>query len=104
MMHVHKVVLKEVLQLSLGGRVREISNVQYPALSGAGDSGLVLGLDRSVAAGDNGGGLGGVFLFTSGDLRWCLSMNHPRSVEIVSLMVRRCYLALERVQRQLVPK
>jgi hypothetical protein len=69
MMHVHRVVLKEVLQLLLGGRVREVSDEQSPALNGTGDSGLALGFDRPVAAGANGGDLGGLFLFTSGDLR-----------------------------------
>jgi hypothetical protein len=60
MLHVHKVVLEEVLQLSLGGRVGEVSNVQSPTLSGAGDNGLVLGrVDRLVTAGANGGALGG---------------------------------------------
>jgi hypothetical protein len=47
-MHVHKVVLEEFLQLPLGGRVSEISNVESPSLSSAGQDRLVLG----------GGGLG----------------------------------------------
>ena len=77
MLHVHKVVLEEVLQLSLGGRVGEVSDIQSPTLSGAGDNGLVLGrVDRLVAAGANGGGLGGVSLFTNGGFRERLSMNH----------------------------
>ena len=59
-LNLHKVVLEEVLQLSLGGRVGEVSNVQSPTLSGAGDNGLVLRrVDRLVTAGANGGALGG---------------------------------------------
>lgn len=59
-LHIHKVVLEEVLQLSLGGRVGEVSNVQSPTLSGAGDHGLVLGrVDRLVSAGADGGALSG---------------------------------------------
>jgi hypothetical protein len=58
--HVHKVVLEEILQLSLGGRVGEVSNVQSPALSGRRNDSLVLaGIDGLVAAGAHGGALGG---------------------------------------------
>ena len=59
-MYVHKVLLEEFLQLSLGGRVREVSDVQSPALGGTGDDGLVLrGVDGLVAAGPNAGAFGG---------------------------------------------
>lgn len=59
-LNLHKVVLEEVLQLSLGGRVGEVSNVQSPTLSGAGDDGLVLRrVDRLVAAGANRGAFSG---------------------------------------------
>ena len=40
--YVHKVVLEEIFQLSLSGRVGEVSDVQSPSLSGTGDDGLVL--------------------------------------------------------------
>lgn len=57
---VHKVVLEEILQLSLGGRVSEVSDIQSPSLSGAGDDGLVLrGIDGLVAASSDAGALGG---------------------------------------------
>lgn len=54
--HLHKVVLEEILQLPLGGRVREVSNVKSPSLGGAGQDSLVLG-----GCGLGSGGLGGVF-------------------------------------------
>jgi hypothetical protein len=69
--HLHQVVLEEVLQLPLGGRVREVSNVESPALSGARTHGLIVGgrgllstgilrVGRSVVVGEGGGGhLGG---------------------------------------------
>lgn len=58
--HVHKVVLEEVLELSLSGRVCEVSNIQSPTLGRTGDDSLVLrGVDRLVTAGANGGALGG---------------------------------------------
>lgn len=53
--HLHKVVLEEVLQLPLGGRVCEVSNVESPTLGGAGQDSLVLG-----GSGLGGGVLGGV--------------------------------------------
>jgi len=50
----HKVVLEEVLQLSLSGRIGEVSNVESSTLGGAGDDGLVLrGVDGLVAAGSD---------------------------------------------------
>lgn len=59
-MNIHKVVLEEVLQLSLSGRVSEVSNVKSPALGGAGNDGLILaGVDGLVAAGANGGAFSG---------------------------------------------
>jgi len=67
--HVHKVVLEEVLQLSLGGRVREVSNVQSPALGGAGNDGLVLaGIDGLAAAGTNTRSFGGAGGLVDGGL------------------------------------
>jgi hypothetical protein len=42
-LHVHQVVLEEVLQLPLVGRIREVSNVKSPALGGARTHSLVLG-------------------------------------------------------------
>ena len=58
--HLHQVVLEELLQLSLGGRVREVPNVESPTLGGAGDDGLVLGgVDGLVAAGADAGAFGG---------------------------------------------
>lgn len=57
--HLHQVVLEELLQLSLGGRVREVPNVESPTLGGAGDNGLVLGgVDGLVAASADAGALG----------------------------------------------
>lgn len=41
----HKIVLEEVLQLSLRGRICEVSNVKSPTLSSTGDDGFIL---RSV--------------------------------------------------------
>jgi len=41
--NLHQVALEEFLQLPLGCRVREISNVKSPALGGAGDDSLILG-------------------------------------------------------------
>ena len=50
----HKVVLEEILQLSLSGRIGEVSNVESSTLGGAGDDGLVLrGVDGLVAAGSD---------------------------------------------------
>jgi hypothetical protein len=49
--HLHKVVLEEVLQLPLGGRVREVSNVESPTLGGAGQDSLVLGCRGLGASG-----------------------------------------------------
>jgi hypothetical protein len=58
----HQVVLEELLQLPLGGRVREVSNVKSPALSGARTHSLVLGcgglLSASALRGGGGGGGG----------------------------------------------
>lgn len=46
----HKVVLEEILQLSLSGRVGEVSNVESSTLGGAGNDGVVLrGVDGLVA-------------------------------------------------------
>ena len=42
-MYIHQVVLEEVLQLPLGGRISEVPNVESPTLSGAGKDSLVLG-------------------------------------------------------------
>ena len=57
----HKIVLEELLQLSLSGRVREVSNVQSATLSSAGDDSLVLGgVDGLVTAGTNSGAFGRV--------------------------------------------
>ena len=59
--NLHKVVLEEVLQLSLSGRVCEVSDIQSPALGRAGDDSLVLrGVDWLVTASTNTGALGGV--------------------------------------------
>lgn len=59
----HQVVLEELLQLLLGGRVREIPNVKSPTLSGTGNDGFILGSIDMIAVGlfDGGGGghLGG---------------------------------------------
>ena len=55
----HKVVLEEILQLSLGGRIGEVSDVQSPSLSGARDDSLILGcVDGLVTASSNAGALG----------------------------------------------
>lgn len=68
--NIHKVVLKELLQLSLGGRVSEVSNVKSPALSGAGDDGLVLrGVDRLVAASTDAGAFSGAGRLMEGGVR-----------------------------------
>lgn len=42
-MHIHQVVLEEILQLPLGGRVREVPDVKSPTLSSAGKDSLILG-------------------------------------------------------------
>ena len=54
--HSHEVVLEEVLQLPLGGRVREVSNVKSPSLGGAGTHSLVLGCGGLLGAGALSGG------------------------------------------------
>ena len=41
--NLHQVILEEVLELPLGGRICEVSNVESPSLSGAGKDSLVLG-------------------------------------------------------------
>lgn len=65
--NIHKVFLEELLQLSLGGRVSEVSNVKSPALSGAGDDGLVLrGIDGLVAAGTDAGAFSGASWLVEG--------------------------------------
>lgn len=57
--NLHQVVLEELLQLSLGGRVREVSNVQSPALGSTGNDCLVLGgVDGLVTTGTDAGALG----------------------------------------------
>ena len=57
---IHKIILEELLQLSLSGRIGEVSNVQSPALSGTGNDGLVLGgIDRLVTTSADAGALGG---------------------------------------------
>lgn len=48
--YAHKVVLEEVLQLPLGGRVREVSNIQSPSLGGAGQDSIVLGCGGLLGA------------------------------------------------------
>ena len=59
--YIHEVLLEELLQLSLSGRVREVSDVQSPSLSRAGDDSLVLrSVDWLVAASSNTSALGGV--------------------------------------------
>lgn len=56
----HKVVLEEVLQLSLSGRISEVSNVKSSALSSACDDSLVLRcVDGLVGAGSNASTFGG---------------------------------------------
>lgn len=56
----HKVVLEEVLQLSLGGRVGEVSNVESSTFSSAGDDGLILRcIDGLVGTGSNAGAFSG---------------------------------------------
>ena len=55
----HKVLLEEFLQLSLSGRVREVSDVESPPLSGASDDSLILGcVDGLVAASADASALG----------------------------------------------
>lgn len=49
--HIHQVVLEEVLQLPLGGRICEVSNVKSPALGGARTHSLVLGCGGLLGAG-----------------------------------------------------
>jgi hypothetical protein len=49
--HLHKVVLEEVLQLPLGGRISEVSNVKSPTLGGAGTDSLVVGCGGLLGAG-----------------------------------------------------
>lgn len=57
--NVHKVVLEELLQLSLGGRIGEVSDVQSPSLCGTGDDGLILrSVDGAVSASADAGALG----------------------------------------------
>ena len=48
--NLHKESRKEILQLPIGGRVREVSDVQSTSLGSAGQNGIVVGR------------LGGVFL------------------------------------------
>lgn len=56
---VHKVILEEVLQLSLGGRVSEVSNVKSSTLSSAGDDCFVLSsVDGFVASSSDAGAFG----------------------------------------------
>lgn len=50
-LHVHQIVLEEVLQLPLVGRVREVSNVKSPALGGACTDSLILGGGGLLGAG-----------------------------------------------------
>lgn len=50
-MYAHQVVLEEVLQLPLGGRICEVSNVKSPALGGARTDSLVLGCGGLLSAG-----------------------------------------------------
>lgn len=50
-MHLHKVVLEEVLQFPLGGRICEVSNVKSPTLGGAGKNSIVLGCGGLGASG-----------------------------------------------------
>lgn len=42
-LHIHQIVLEEVLQLPLGGRISEVPDIKSPALSSAGKDRLVLG-------------------------------------------------------------
>ena len=60
MADVHKVLLEEFLQLSLRGRVGEVSDVESPPLGGTGDDSLILGCVDGLVAGALGsaGGLG----------------------------------------------
>lgn len=58
----HEVVLEELLQLPLGGRVGEVPDVESPALGSAGDDCLILGSAGGLVALRSGGRLveGGV--------------------------------------------
>lgn len=56
--HSHQVVLEEVLQLPLVGRICEVSNVKSPTLGGARTHSLVLGCGGLLGAGALGGGSG----------------------------------------------
>lgn len=47
---IHKIILEEVLQLSLSGRVREVPNVEPPAFSSRRSDSLILGGARGVVA------------------------------------------------------
>jgi hypothetical protein len=41
--NLHQIVLEELLQLPLGGRISEVPNIKSPTLSCTGDDGLVFG-------------------------------------------------------------
>jgi hypothetical protein len=56
--HVHQIVLEEVLQLPLVGRISEVSNVKSPALGGARTDSLILGGGGLLGAGALRGGSG----------------------------------------------
>ena len=58
--NIHKVFLEELLQLSLRGRVGEVSDVESPSLGGTGDDSLILRcIDGLVAASSDASALGG---------------------------------------------
>ena len=49
--HLHQVVLEEILQPSLRGRISEVSNVKSSTFSSAGDNSLILrGVDRLASS------------------------------------------------------
>lgn len=55
----HQVVFEELLQLPLGGRIREVPNIESPTLSRTGNDSLVLScIDGLVASSANVGAFG----------------------------------------------
>lgn len=58
--NVHEVVLEKVLQLPLGGRIGEVSNVKSPTLCSTLDDSFILrSVDGLVTSSADGGTLGG---------------------------------------------
>lgn len=67
MEYVHQVVLEEILQFPLSGRIGEVSDIKSSTLRSTLDDGLVLrGIDWLVATGANRGAFSGASRFGEG--------------------------------------